>query len=596
MWRFDPDFAHHHPEKLRLNMGANRGVAYSQERVFVGVIDGRLVALNAQTGRVLWSVDTFDSPEARKAITGAPRVFGNRVIIGHGGADFGTRGYVTAYDTATGKQIWRFYTVPGDPAKGFENQTLQMAATTWKGEWWRWGGGGTVWDSMTYDPELRRIYLGVGNGGPWNADIRSPGGGDNLFLCSIVALDAESGRYLWHYQENPRESWDYKATTNMIPAEFVIDGRRHKVLLQAAVNGFFYVLDRETGQLLSAQKFTKVTWADSINLKTGRPVEIPNLRYEHGPVTFWPSSAGAHNWQPMSFNPNTALVYIPTMHLGMRIGPPQNRDDLDHFADPRRRYFATLGSKSAMVWQDANDGTAGLLAWDPVSQQKRWEVRYSNSFWNGGTLTTAGNLVFQGTGRGELIAYDARNGRRLWSFFAGLGISGSPNTYEVDGQQLVSVLVGFGGSAGNGSSLFDYGWRFNEQPRRLLTFVLGKREPLPYTPPPRFQVRAVDDPLLEIDPAEVARGGTLFNSTCFLCHGANAEGTGSIAPDLRESQIALRWESFQPVLRQGLLAQQGMPKYDDLTDADLRSIFLFIRQRARDSRSDQPAAPGGSPR
>ena len=586
LWRFDPDFAHHHPDKLRLNMGANRGVAYWQGKVFVGVIDGRLVALDARTGHVVWSVDTFDAPDARKAITGAPRVFGDKVIIGHGGADFGTRGYVTAYEAATGKQLWRFYTVPGDPRKGFENEAMALAAKSWNGEWWHWGGGGTVWDSITYDPELNRIYLGVGNGGPWNAAIRSPGGGDNLFLCAIVALDADTGRYLWHYQVNPRESWDYKATANMVLADLAIRGQARKVLMQASVNGFFYVLDRHSGQLLSAEKFAKVTWAQRIDLATGRPIEIPNLRYENGPITFWPSSAGAHNWQPMSFSPGTGLVYIPTMQLGIRIGTASDRTDLTNFDDPHRRYLPTLASHSELIMQDQDDGTAGLLAWDPVAQKKRWGVHYANSFWNGGTMATAGDLVFQGTGRGEFIAYDARTGDKLWSFNAGLGISGSPNTYSVDGVQYVSVLVGFGGSAGNGTKLFDYGWRFNEQPRRLLTFALGKHQPLPPTAPPRFKLLPVDDPSLVIDAAQATQGGTLFNSTCFLCHGANAEGTGSIAPDLRESALALEWESFKPVLHNGLLSNHGMPKYDDLSEADLHAIFLYIRQRARDSAAE----------
>jgi quinohemoprotein ethanol dehydrogenase len=584
LWRFDPDFAHHHPEKLRLNMGSNRGVAYWQGKVFVGAIDGRLVALDAKTGDVVWSADTFDAPDARKAITGAPRIFGNKVIIGQGGADFGTRGYVTAYDAATGKLLWRFYTVPGNPRDGFENNAMAMASRTWGGSWWHWGGGGTVWDSITYDPDLDRLYIGVGNGGPWNANIRSPGGGDNLFLCAIVALDASSGRYLWHYQTNPRESWDFKATTNMVLADLAVAGQVHKVLMQAAVNGFFYVLDRANGKLLSADKFAKVTWAEHIDLTSGRPVEIPNLRYEQGPITFWPSSAGAHNWQPMSFNPMTGLVYIPTMQLGLRIGPEADRSDLDNFDNPHRRYMPTLGAKSELVISDPQDGTAGLLAWDPVKQKKRWEVHYSDSFWNGGTMSTAGNLVFQGTGKGELAAYDARDGKKLWAFNAGLGITGSPNTYLVGGVQYVSVLVGFGGSAGNGTKLFDYGWRFNEQPRRLLTFALGAHQPLPYTAPPRFALKPVDDSSLVIDENQAAQGGALFNSTCFLCHGANAEGTGSIAPDLRESHISLDWLSFRRLLHTGALASLGMPKYDDLTEDDMRSLFLYVRKRARDSK------------
>ena len=288
LWEFDPDLANHSPEKLRLSMGGHRGVAYWRGKVYVGVVDGRLYALDAHTGKPLWSTQTFDDPKARKAITGAPRVFGGKVIIGHGGADYGTRGYVTAYDTETGEQLWRFYTVPGDPKKGFENAAMAMAAKSWDGQWWHWGGGGTVWDSITYDPDFNRVYLGVGNGSPWDAEIRSPGNGDNLFLCSIVALNADTGEYVWHYQVNPRETWDFKATANMILADLPIGDTIRKVLMQAPTNGFFYVIDRVSGKLLSAEKFAKATWAERIDLKTGRPVEAPNIRYENGPVVIWP--------------------------------------------------------------------------------------------------------------------------------------------------------------------------------------------------------------------------------------------------------------------------------------------------------------------
>lgn len=594
LWQFDPDLAHHSPEKLRMSssMGGHRGVAYWRGTVYVGVVDGRLFALDAKTGKPHWQLQTFDDPEARKTISGAPRVFDGKVIIGHGGAEYGTRGYVTAYDAESGKPVWRFYTVPGDPGKGFESDTMSMAAKTWNGHWWHWGGGGTVWDNMTYDPDFDRIYLGVGNGGPWNPAIRSPGRGDNLFLCSIVALDAQSGRYVWHYQLNPRESWDYKATANMILADLAIGGRVRKVLMQAPTNGFFYVIDRATGKLISAKKFAKATWASRVDLKTGRPEETPNIRYEHGPVLFWPSSAGAHNWQPMSFNPATGLVYIPTMKLAEWMGPPLNTDDLKNFEDDKRRYFPVLGSYSELALVEADDGTAGLLAWDPISQKKRWEVRYQNSFWNGGTMTTAGNLVFQGIGRGQFIAYDAATGEKLWSFDAGLGIVGGPVTYEVGGVQYISILVGYGGSSGNGGKLFDYGWRFNEQPRRLLTFALGRHAPLPPGGPPRYEVNARDDPAFAIDAKQAAAGLKLYHSSCYVCHGVKLEATGSIAPDLRESSLAMSWDAFRSVLHEGELAAAGMPKYDELSDEDIRGIFMYIRERAREAAAS-PRRSGG---
>jgi quinohemoprotein ethanol dehydrogenase len=582
LWEFDPDLAHHSPEKLRIGMGAHRGVAFWRGKVYVGLTDGRLVALDAKTGAIVWSVQTFDE-KSRKSLSGAPRVFNGKVIIGHGGADYGTRGYVTAYDAETGRQLWRFFTVPGDPKNGFEYPALRVAATTWDGEWWHWGGGGTVWDNITYDPKFNRVYLAVGNGSPWNASIRSPGNGDNLFLCSIVALDADSGRYIWHYQVNPRDSWDYDATQQMILADLGIAGKRRAVLMQAPKNGFFYVIDRATGKLLSAEKFAKVTWAERIDLHTGRPVEMNNLRYEKGAVEFWPSSAGAHNFQPMSFNPGTGLVYIPTMKLAMRIGIAHDDRNLQDFDNTRRQYFPVQATESDLIKLDPDDGTAGLLAWDPVAQKKRWEVHYADSFWNGGTMTTAGELVFQGTGRGQFVAYDARSGGKLWSFDTGLGVIAAPATYEVDGVQYISLLVGYGGSAGNGTALFDYGWRFNEQPRRMLTFALDRHAPLPPTNPPRFALHAVDNPTLTIDSKLAADGEKIYNSSCFLCHGAHLESTGSIAPDLRESTLALNRDSFTTVVRDGALAAAGMPKYAELSETDLNALYMYVRRTARDS-------------
>ena len=587
LWAFDPDIAHHSPEKLRLTMGAHRGVAYWKGRVYVGVVDGRLFALDAKTGKPVWSVQTFDDTHARKAITGAPRVFNGKIIIGHGGADYATRGYVTAYDAETGRQLWRFYTVPGDPKKGFENPAMAMAAKTWYGQWWHWGGGGVVWDSITYDPQLNRIYFGTANGSPWNTDIRSPGDGDNLFICSIVAVDADTGQYVWHYQTMPGDQGDFDATQGLVLADLRIEGRPRKVLMQANKNGFFYTLDRVNGKLISAEKFVKVTWAERIEMKTGRPVAAPQVRDAKGAVPFWPHNAGGHNWQPMSFNPGTGLVYIPTMKLATRIVPAPGGDDLKDFENDERRYFPVLGSQAPMLKVDPDDGTAGLLAWDPVKQTKRWEVRYPDSFWNGGTLTTAGNLVFQGIGRGQLIAYDAATGGKRWSFNAGLGIVGAPIAYAVNGVQYISILVGYGGAAGNGTSLFDCGWRFNEQPRRLLTFAIGARTPLPPTAPPRFNVRAVDDPAFVIDSQQAAEGFKRYHSTCYACHGVKLESTGSIAPDLRESPLALHWEAFRSVLHEGGLAGAGMPKYDDLSDTDLRAIFMYIREGARAAASGE---------
>jgi quinohemoprotein ethanol dehydrogenase len=560
VWQFDPDLIHHFPDSKSVLYGGNRGVAYWLGKVYVGTVDGRLVALDAKTGQIAWSVQTFDDTDARKLISGAPRVFNGKVIIGHGG-EAGTRGYVTAYDAENGRQRWRFYTVPGDPAKGFENAAMARAAKTWSGQWWKSGGNGTVWDSIVYDPDFNRIYIGTANGTPGNADVRSPGHGDNLFVASIVALDADTGHYVWHYQVNPRDSWDYDATDQMTLADLKIDGKSRKVLMQAPKNGFFYVIDRHTGRLVSAQKYAKATWATRVDLRTGRPIETADAHYEHGPVAVWPSAAGAHDWQSMSFNPITGLVYIPTQKLGMLIG-----------------------NKSwDLAPRDSDDGTGALLAWDPVAQKRRWEFHF-DTFWNGGTMTTAGNLVFMGTGRGQLAAFNAATGEKLWSFYAGLGINAAPITYVVDGIQYISVLVGYGGSPNYFAKVANYGWHFNEQPRRLLTFALGKQIPLPIGTPPRFTILAVDDATLAISATQAKSGAKVYAlRACARCHGLNLENAASFAPDLRESTAAVDWNAFSAVVREGALVAEGMPRFDDLTDDELRALYMYVRQQARDA-------------
>jgi quinohemoprotein ethanol dehydrogenase len=554
LWEFDAKAGTYRPDIFRYSgsLGGHRGVAYWHGKVYVASVDGRLFALDARTGSVVWSVQTFDKPNAPMTISGAPRIINGKVLIGHNG-DPGTRGYLTAYDAETGKMRWRFYTVPGDPQKGFENAAMATAAKTWRGDWWKAGGNGAVWDGITFDPDLNRIYFGTAN-----AILNDNAGasGDNLFTSSVVALDADTGAYVWHYQENPGGGLDYDSNATVVLAELKIDGASRKVLLHAPKNGFFYVIDRATGKLLSVEKFAKATWAERIDLATGRPVGVADMQ------GLWPSLMGAHNWQPMSFNPATGLVYIPTMKVGMKL----------------------TAHDVAYTKLDPDDGTGGLLAWDPVSQTKRWEVRYADSFWNGGTLATAGNLVFQGTGRGQFAAFNAASGAKLWSFDAGLGIVAAPATYEIDGTQYVSVLVGYGGACGALGKLCDYGWRFEEQPRRLVTFALDKQTRLPPANPPRFTIKARDDPHLPIDTAAAARGETLFHAgtnLCFACHGPKLEDGGSFAPDLRESSLALDWPSFVAVLHDGSLASAGMPKFADLSRKDLRDLYLYIRLHAR---------------
>ncbi len=580
LWKYDPQTWKYRPSHMKLLWGVNRGVAYSHGKVFVGTLDGRLIALDAGSGAVVWSVKTVEDGSVQ-TISGAPWVVKGKVLIGNGGADFSARGYVTAYDERDGKQVWRFYTVPGDPAKGYEvdpaeYDAMAMAAKTWGKEWWKvGGGGGTVWDNMTYDPELNELYIGVGNAGPYNPRVRSPGGGDNLFIASIVALNADTGKYLWHYQANPSEAWDYKNTTNMITADLKLEGRRRKVLMQSPTNGFFYVIDRVTGRVISAAKLGKVTWADHIDLKTGRPVEAPNIRYETGSTEMWPSPYGAHNWQGMSYDPRSGLVYIPYMQLGARV-----TDERTPVVDEKDPAFHFAGIYMQMLLRDPEDGKGALLAWDPVAQQPRWKVQHQ-VFWNGGVLSTAGDLVFQGTADGQFDAYDASTGARLWEFDAKLGIMASPMTYVVNGKQYIAVLVGPGASIAPISHLTNLGFKYGAQPRRLLAFSLDGSASLPPTAPRDLTVHALDDPGLKIDAAAAQTGSALYRANCAYCHGRLLVSPGAPGPDLRESPMALRWESFHAVVKDGTLIPKLMPKFDELSEDELRDLFMYIRAGAR---------------
>ncbi|MFT5131912.1 MAG: quinohemoprotein ethanol dehydrogenase [Gammaproteobacteria bacterium] len=577
LWRYDPEVAKHAGQKLRFTWGS-RGLTWWNKRLYVGTADGRLLAIDAASGELVWSQLTTEADDAR-GITGAPRVYNGKVIIGHAGADFGpVRGYVTAYDAETGKQLWRFYTVPGNPADGFENEAMAMAAKTWTGEWWKFGGGGTVWNAITYDAEFNQVYLGTGNGAPWNRRVRSPDGGDNLFLSSIVALDADSGEYRWHYQTVPGETWDYNSTMDITLADLDIDGRARKVLMHAPKNGFFYVIDRQSGELLSADKLGKVTWAERVDLESGRPVEAANARYENGETLIWPGSIGLHNWHPMSFNVKTGLVYIPTMEI-----PGYYSDKGVDYA----RWSYTRGILNSGLDDWTQDGTpdiasSALIAWDPLRKQEVWRVP-TPGMWNGGTLTTAGELVFQGQANGSFNAYAADSGKLLWSFDAKMGITGAPITYTSNGQQYVSVIAGWGSSGPGflGSIAAQHGWVSGVHKHRVLTFALGGKAEVPANPEPTM-VKVLVDPDFQVDEKRVPQGEHLFANVCLLCHGIAAVAGGH-APDLRASAITLDKDAFNTVVKKGSMLAQGMPAFEEFSDEDIESLRHYIRKRARDT-------------
>lgn len=579
LWEHDTHVADVAGDKLRPAWGI-RGVAYWDGKVYTGTQDGRLVALDARSGAEVWSVQTT-SPGDGRYITGAPRVFDGKIIIGHGGADTSNnRGYVTTYDARTGKQLWRFFIVPGDPKKGFEDDAQAMAAKTWTGSWWNYGGGGAAWNAFTYDAETDTILIGTGNGAPWNRKIRSPGGGDNLFLCSIVALDAKTGRYKWHYQVNPGETWDFNAAMDMPLADLVIDGRKRKVVMQAPKNGFFYVIDRTNGKLISAEPFAKVTWAHRINLKTGRPEEVPGARFPDGKsFEMWPTERGAHSWMPTAFSPKTGLIYIPKIEAGANYY--DRGIDLQNWTRPAGNAPA-LGEIFDLNVKNPLQNTSELLAWDPVRQRKVWSVKTFGGF-NGGALATGGDLVFQGQIDGRFSAYDAKNGRELWHLAAQAAVIAAPITYRAKGVQYVTVLVGMGTTPGldrraQGGLTIDA----RTQAKRILTFRIDGNAKLP-KPQPATPLVAAPDPTYQSNPALAAAGANVYNLRCTACHGVNVE-SGGIAPDLRASPVLQNAQVFLSIVREGALQMNGMPRFGELSDAETTALRQFLRSRGADLR------------
>lgn len=585
-WSYDPKVAPEWAVNACCDV-VNRGVAVWKGKIFVGTIDGRLVALDAASGKPVWETLTID-PQFRYTITGAPRVAKGKVIIGNGGAEMGVRGYVSAYDVETGKMVWRFYTVPGDPSKPFESPVLAKAAKTWTGEWWKFGGGGTVWDSIVYDPELDLLYLGVGNGSPWNRRIRSPGGGDNLFLSSIVALRPDTGEYVWHYQETPGETWDYTACQQIILADIPIDGQVRKVLLHAPKNGFFYVLERANGALISARPYTYINWATDVDMKTGRPNETAIARYPGSdPAPVVPGPLGAHSWQPMSYSSANRLVYIPVNDLGFKYRAADTFEPKKLAQNPGIDLVAAAMPQDPEIKKAILNTIKGkLLAWDPVRQKQVWAVERPGP-WNGGVLSTAGNLVFEGTAGGNFEAYRADSGEKVWSFAAQTGVMAGPVSYSVDGEQYVAVLAGWGGvfPLVTGEVSFKSGRVRNVS--RMLVFKLGGKASLP--PLPEVEQPVLNPPPATASAAEVTSGERLFQRYCSTCHGDVAVG-GGVLPDLRYSPTLATDQWFYITLDGGL-RQNGMVAFGkELSRKDAADIRAYVILRANQSKAEEKKA------
>lgn len=576
LWEYDPQVPRAWGRYACCDV-VNRGVAAWKGKIYVGTIDGRLVALDAGTGEPVWDVNTI-LPDRPYTITGAPRVVKDKVIIGNGGAEYGVRGYVTAYNAETGAEEWRFYTVPGNPDDGFETKDMEEAAATWRGgKWWEVGGGGTAWDAMAFDPDLNLLYIGTGNGSPWNRYIRSPGGGDNLYISSMVAINPDTGMKAWHFQTTPGDTWDYTAVQHMILADLEIAGETRKVIMQAPKNGFFYVLDRTNGEFISAEAYVPVTWATHIDSETGRPVENPEAHYANEKKRTKPGPLGGHNWHPMTFHPGTGYVYIPALDLRFDYAQDNafkhSAKDWNLGVDFREMAPPVSAEENIDNLQNIK---GFLAAWDPVTQKEVWRVQHATA-WNGGLLSTAGDLIFQGRADGQFAAYNAATGELLWESPVHVGIIAAPVSYRVDGEQYISVVAGWGGSYGLSSGAPRH--RSNVLSEgRILTYKLGGKAVLPV---PEVTYLAVPTPPeMEYTPEMVTRGQDAFHIYCAVCHGPGV-GTAGPVKSLLYSPAGIH-DIWNAIVVGGAFEEKGMPNFSHaLSPSGAQDVRAYVVDRTK---------------
>lgn len=584
LWTYNPEVKGEWARKACCDVN-NKGVAIKDGKLYVGVVDGYLDAVDIATGKRLWRADTLVDRSKSYTVTGAPRIAGKNIVIGNGGSDMDARGYVTAYNLETGKMAWRFYTVPGDPKLGEEHPELEIARKTW-GDNSRWdlGGGGTVYDGMSYDPELNLIYVGTSNGVPHPTWLRDPSGGDNLFLSSILALDADTGRMKWHYQTTPSDDWDFGSTQNIILSNVKIGGVERKVLMQAPKNGFFYVLDRETGELLSAEKFTIVTWAKKIDMATGRPVLDKSLNYKDSPKIIWPSVSGGHNWQPMAYSPETKLVYIPVLEGPMKYvaydGVEYLPDSLNEGKGPPLMPPFEKEDDKLLKGQPKPVEHSILKAWDPVTQKEVWRSE-PQTWWSGGVLSTAGGLVLQGSVDGYFTVYDAKTGAVLKKINTGVATLAPPMTYRVDGVQYIAVLAGLGGSE---SAYYPKrsAARKYENPESLFVFKLDGGEV--NLPPLRTKPEQLPLPAkVDTSNMDMGRAAEQFFHHCARCHSyRGSKGSYPNLWNMSESSHA----AFDQIVGDGVFKFSGMAPFSDvLTQPEQDAIHAFIINDAHKARA-----------
>jgi len=588
-WTYDPEVPR---ETLVFACcdAVNRGVALYGDKVYVATLDGYLVALNQSDGAVAWREKVV--PDENYTITGAPRIANGKVLIGSGGAEYKARGFIAAYDWQTGGEVWRFHTVPGNPADGFENDAMERAATTWAGDWWEFGGGGTVWDSITFDPETNLVLFGTGNAEPWNPAVTGRLGtgddntyGDNLYTSSIVAVNADTGEYAWHFQQTPEDRWDYDSNAQITLADMEIEGELRHVAIHVPKNGYVYVLDAATGEFLSANPWTAINWSLGMDPETGRPEINPEARYElTGEV--WvsvPGAGGAHSWHPMSFNPNTGVVYIPANNGAF---PYKSDDDFEgselgfqHGLDAA----ATAMPADELVRQSSLDSTTGaLVAWNVAEGREEWRVDYDGP-WNGGVLATAGNLLFQGTADERFVAYNSSNGEELWSFATQSGVIAAPMTYSIDGEQYVAVMVGWGGIWDVAPGILSSKSGTPRNISRLMVFKLGADGALPAAP--ALAQRALDPPPFTGTEEQVAAGGAIYARWCGACHG-DAAVAGTLNPDLRHSGAINMADSMKAIVIDGAFSHNGMVSFaSDLDADDVENVRQYLIFRANEDKA-----------
>ncbi len=604
LWRFEPEVDMQVNRTVCCDM-ANRGVAVARGKVYVAALDGMMYALDAKTGKVVWKADSIEDHSRGTNSTGAPEVAGGVVVIGNGGADYDARGYVTAFDLDSGKIAWRFHIVPRDPKLGpQDNPELEEAIKTWDPRSrWDIGAGGGPWDAINYDPETGLVLVGTGNGEPYNLELRSPSRGNNLFVSSIVALDAKTGRMKWHYQESPEDQWDYDATAPMVLTRLKVDGEERPVVLHAPKNGILYVIDRRDGKVLRANKIVRVNWTKGIDLKTGVPeIDHEAADISAGPKIIFPGTPGARNWFPASYDPVSGLYIgsiqdmgnlmfttpgeLPYKPKGLNTGAaliftPQLEAALPTLPAP----VAAL-VKALPAWQEVlkNPGGTEMRGIDPLTGKTVWRSPMAGWQDRGGVLTTASGLTFHGTLSGQLVVRDSRTGQILKTIETGTSIVAAPMTYRVAGVQYVAVMAAWGGGGFPYVPPYSAAYQRGNAGRILVFRLDGGAVPIPAELPPLEVAPAAPAQAPGVTLATIAAGRALFFTNCAICH---ANQHRSITPDLRRMQPGTH-DAFRQILLEGLLVPNGMPRWNDvLKPADVDAIHAFLIDEQTRTRRDE---------